>query len=230
MKRYKGRHLHSSKTLGGTYDLKGRMDPIGGAIHHNELERLERIEFEKDWKAAEARLGRKPALDELGRTAAQRRHDAAVEMARRSHRLPGGLAPSRPLITMVVGHPTLERLCQLADGTVVTPGEVLPLFNDCDIERVVFGPDGRAECGRRQRFFTGATRRAVEIRDLHCTAPGCDVPYERCEVDHIKPHGRSGETTQDNGRLACPRHNRSRPADGSDGPDWGGAGPPGPAG
>ncbi|MDQ1401844.1 MAG: hypothetical protein QOG03_160 [Actinomycetota bacterium] len=229
-KRHRGRYLHSSKTLGGCYDLKGRMDPIGGAIHHNELARLERIEFEKDWREAEARLGRRPALDELARTSAQRRHDAAVEMAKRSHALPDGTPNPRPLVTVVVGHPVIERLCQLADGTVVTPGQILPLFTDCDIERVVFGPDGRAECGKRQRFFTGATRRAVEIRDLHCTAPGCDVPYEGCEVDHIRPHGRDGETTQQNGRLACPHHNRGRPADGSDGPHWGGAGPPGPAG
>jgi hypothetical protein len=229
MKRYQGRHLHSSKTLGGCYDLKGRMDPIGGAIHHIELARLEGIEFDKDWREAEERLGRKPTLDELARTPGQRRHDAAVEMARRSHALADGTPRPRPLITVVVGHPVIERLCQLADGTVVTPGEILPLFTDCDIERIVFGPNGRAECGVRQRFFTGATRRAIEIRDLHCTRPGCDVPYERCEADHIRPHGRGGETTQDNGRLACPHDNRRRPHDGSDGPDWGGAGPPGPA-
>jgi hypothetical protein len=230
MKRYKGRYLHSSKTLGGCYDLKGRMEPVGGAIHHNELARLERIEFERDWREAEGRLGRRPAIDELARTSAQRRHDAAVEMAKRSHGLPDGSPTPRPLITVVIGHPVIERLCQLADGTVLTPGQILPLFTDCEIERVVFGPDGRAECGRRQRFFTGATRRAIEVRDLHCTAPGCEVPYEGCEVDHVRPHGRGGETTQDNGRLACPHHNRSRPADGSDGPHWGGTGPPGPAG
>ena len=62
--------------------------------------------------------------------------------------------------------------------------------------------------GPRRRFFTGAARRAIEVRDRHCTHPGCYVPTERCQVDHIVPFEAGGPTTVDNGRLLCPYHNR----------------------
>ena len=42
--------------------------------------------------------------------------------------------------------------------------------------------------GVRRRFFRGALRRAIEVRDRRCTHPsGCDVPAERCDIDHIVP-------------------------------------------
>ena len=63
----------------------------------------------------------------------------------------------------------------------------------------------------RRRFFTGALRRAIEVRDRQCTHPsGCDVPAEECEIDHIQPYSRGGLTTQANGRCRCSVHNRQR--------------------
>jgi hypothetical protein len=201
-----------SQTFGDSWALDAVLDTIGGSMFQAELRRLEHEEFTREWHEAEARLGRKPALGELDRTPAQRRADALVEMARRSRDLPDGTPRSRPLITVLIDHPTLQRICQLADGTIVTPGQVLPLLSDCDIERVVFGADSRAiDVGERRRFFTGATRRAVEVRDLECTHDTCDTPYEHCEIDHIRPWSQNGPTNQANGRVHCPHHNRSRP-------------------
>ncbi len=83
---------------------------------------------------------------------------------------------------------------------------------DADIERIVFeGPSRVIDVGVRRRFFTGALRRAIEVRDRHCTHPsGCDVPAEQCEIDHIEPYSRGGLTTQANGRCRCSVHNRQR--------------------
>ena len=58
--------------------------PISGAIVAGELNRLERQLFDADCAEANERLGRRPRLDELARTSAQRRADALVEMATRS--------------------------------------------------------------------------------------------------------------------------------------------------
>ena len=80
------------------------------------------------------------------------------------------------------------------------------------------------EVGGRARFFTGALRRAIEVRDRHCTHPGCHVPADQCQVDHVLEYARGGETTQDNGRLQCPVHNRRRNTPIPTGPA-----PPGPA-
>ena len=220
--RYKDRSLRVVDCWNDMVDINGSLDVVNGAIFKDELKRIESRMFEQDWREAEARLGRKPALHELARTANQRRADALVEMARRSYALADGTPRPRPLITVVIDHPTVKRLCQLADGTFVTPGEVLPLFCDCDIERVVFGADSRVlDVGQKQRFFTGATRRAVEIRDLQCTRPSCDVPYEDCEIDHVQPWAVGGATSQANGRCACRHDNRSRPRSqlGGDGDD-----------
>lgn len=123
-----------------------------------------------------------------------------------------GLASPRPLVTVLVDAPTLTgRICELSTGTVVTPGEVLPLLCDADVERVVFGAGSRVlDVGERRRLFTGATRRAIEVRDRRCTHPTCSAPAHRCDVDHITPYADGGLTVQDNGWLRCPHHNPGR--------------------
>jgi len=70
------------------------------------------------------------------------------------------------------------------------------------------GPSRVIEVSRKRRF-TGALRRAIQVRDRRCQHPsGCDVPANRCDCDHIQPRSERGPTSQDNGRLLCPTHNR----------------------
>jgi 5-methylcytosine-specific restriction endonuclease McrA len=66
------------------------------------------------------------------------------------------------------------------------------------------------DVGVARRLFTGATRRAVQLRDHECFHPFCDVPSSDCEVDHVQPWSAGGATTQANGRPACGFHNRAR--------------------
>ena len=68
------------------------------------------------------------------------------------------------------------------------------------------------DLGRRSRFFTGALRRAIQLRDRHCTHPGCDTPADDCDVDHRVPYAKGGRTDQSNGGLKCPHHNRYKGA------------------
>jgi hypothetical protein len=92
-------------------------------------------------------------------------------------------------------------VCQLADGSVVTPGTVAGLLGEAWIQRVVFdGPCRVVDLGQARRFV-GAARRALEIRDRRCTHPGCHEPPERCQGDHIQPWSTRGPTTPDNGQL-----------------------------
>ena len=125
------------------------------------------------------------------------------------------------LLSVLAGEGTLARICELSNGTVVTPGEVLPVLHHADVERIVFdGPSRVLDVGERQRLFVGATRRAVEVRDRTCVHPSCDVPAERCQIDHIVPFPAGGPTTQDNGRCQCPYHHRHRHrTDGHGNPD-----------
>ena len=104
------------------------LDPLGGAVVLSELNRL--MEQQRRHDKRDATGAHRPRVDAL------------VEMATRSRTaLPGGLRP-RPLITILTGHESFARICELADGTVLLPRQLVPLLSEADIERVVFdGPD-----------------------------------------------------------------------------------------
>ncbi len=192
-----GRHAAISTGWRGEVVLDAVFDPIGGAIFEEELHRL----------CEQLRL--RDERDGTIRTLQQRRCDALVEMAMRSATAPAdGLRP-RPLLTITIGIEPFGRLCQLADGTVITPGLVLPHLAEADIERIVYDPPNRRIEASHRRSFIGAVRRIIEIRDQHCQHDsGCDDRASRCDVDHIHPHSNGGITCICNGRLLCPAHNR----------------------
>jgi hypothetical protein len=103
------------------------------------------------------------------------------------------------------------RLCELANGTPVTPGSLAPWLEHADIERVVFhGPSRVIDLGEARRLFTGALRRIIQLRDRECFEAACDIRAEHAQVDHIEPWAHGGTTTQANGRVACAFHNRLR--------------------
>ena len=205
------RRAHLSPGLRGTGFLDAVFDPIGYAIFENALRRIENELFKADWAQAKQRLGADPTPADLARTPAQRLNDALVEMARRAGAMPAGARLPEPLFVVLSDHPSFLRICELARGTVVTPGSLVPWLSEAWIERIVFGgPDRDVNVGVRRRLFTGATRRVVEVRDLECYHPYCDVRAPDCEIDHIQPWAAGGLTIDTNGRCACGFHNRLR--------------------
>jgi hypothetical protein len=212
------------QSVGGMWFGRMTLDPVSGAIVGGELARREKALFEADWAAAKAALGRDPHPDELERSAAQRRADALVEMATRSASVPPGAQRPAPLFSVFVGYETLRgRICELANGTVVSPLAVVPWLDRAHIERAVFGLKGRVEVSERARLFSGATRRAVELRDRRCVHPYCDRRLPECQVDHVIPYSQDGPTTQENGQLLCGFHNRAKDRKGRPPPPPGGA-------
>jgi hypothetical protein len=203
------RRLDASRTLDGIVVVDALLDPITCEIFLRELERLEAAEFEADWAEARDRLGDTATAADLRRTPKQRRADALRTMATRSAAKPADATEPRVLLHVVAGAESVERMCELSSGSVVTPGQVLPELHWADVARVVFdGPSRVIDVGVRQRVFTGATRTAVERRDQRCQHPSCDEPAERCEIDHIVPYEDGGMTIQVNGRCYCPFHHR----------------------
>jgi hypothetical protein len=197
----------------GMYVGSVTLDPISGSIVAGELGRIEEEFFKADWARARAERGANPSVDDLWRTTEQRRADALVEMAARSAMVQadGVRRPPAPLFSVLVDWPTLAgRVCELAEGIVVSPGELVPWLSRADLERAVMDASGRVEVSATQRLFTGGTRRAIELRDRECVHAFCDVPGARCQADHMLPWSRGGLTTQANGRLLCGFHNRLR--------------------
>ena len=62
------------------------------------------------------------------------------------------------------------------------------------------------EEGRRYRTVSPRLRRALEIRDRHCSFPGCRIAVGWCEAHHILEWQDGGETNLDNLTLLCARH------------------------
>lgn len=206
------RRVHLSQSLGGMWHGDMLLDPITGQIVYDELSRIEKRLFEAEWAELHERLGQGAGIDDLLRPASQRRADALAEMARRSRTAPANGRKPEPLFTVLVDYETFAgRICEMANGTVISPGTLVDWLDRSWIERVVFdGPSRVIDVGVTQRLFTGATRRAIEVRDRRCFHEFCEEPASRCQVDHIEPWSAGGATTTKNGRLACGFHNRRR--------------------
>jgi hypothetical protein len=191
-------HAHCSQTLDDMTVIDAELDPVGGAIFATELTRLT-----DELRSADLAAG-------IERTPAQRRAAAMVEMARRSAAMPPDAVVPRPLFVAHVGDGTVAELCELANGTIITPAHLAPFLTDAMLEVILFDGPTTVVSVSKQRSFTGALRRAIQARDGHCQHPSdCDVPADQCDVDHIVPYSHGGPTAQHNGRLQCPTHNRN---------------------
>ena len=204
------RHVALHDGLRGTGLLEGELTPVAKATVGGELDRLERELFEADWAAAKQLHGDATTVADLARTTRQRRHDALVEMATRSATVPAGGKRPRPRVSVLVGYEAFKQMCELADGTLVSTATAASLLDEAVVERIVMDGASRVLDIGRARSFVGAARRAVEIVDRHCTGTGCDVPADRCEIDHIWRYADGGPTRPDNGQAHCGPHNRRR--------------------
>jgi hypothetical protein len=63
--------------------------------------------------------------------------------------------------------------------------------------------------GRAHRTAPPRLRRALEVRDQHCAAPGCRIDPARCEAHHVHEWERDGGTDLDNMVLLCTRHHHA---------------------
>ena len=203
-----GRHVNLSQSFEDTWALDGVLDPVGGEIVKTVLSGIERELEQRDQATAAEQEETGVVFADAIRSRPQRRADALVEMATRAATRPKHGRRPAPLITVLVGEPAFARTCQLASGTVLTPGSLVPYLTDALIERVVFDGPNRVLAVGRQRMFKGALRRAIQVRHRRCTHPRCDRPVEDCDVDHVIPYGKGGITSERNGRLRCRFHNR----------------------
>jgi hypothetical protein len=175
--------------------LNGVLAPIDAEIVANELNRLM-----ADIKAEDDAAG-------LARTKSQRRAAAMVRMASRSITAHGPSA--RPLFQFIAGDSTARRLCELGSGHVVHPDDLEPFIDTALVESFLFDRPHVVIAKSKQRTFTGALRRAIQVRDRRCThRSGCDTPAQDADVDHYRPASQGGPTTQTNGRVKCHPHNR----------------------
>jgi hypothetical protein len=130
-------------------------------------------------------------LADLARHPAQRRNDALVEMARRAGAVPENTRLPEPLFTVVIDLASLKRTCELWNGTVVTPGQLVRYLDHAWVERLVYdGPSRVIDVGVRRRFFTGATRvpeHAPARRAVRAAGPTACFRDERRAIEGARP-------------------------------------------
>lgn len=210
-KRYEKRDFNIVTAADGMELVKGQLDAITGGIVKTAWEAICTELFDADWADAKAIHGDDTAIGHLERTDAQRRADALRIMAERAAMVAPGSEEHgpRPLLTVVCGERAYLDLCETEAGTILDPHDLIRLFNRADFERVIFdGPSRVIDVGVRQRFYTGATRRAVQVRERECAHASCHDPVTRAHVHHVTEYEHGGETVQDNGTIYCAWHHR----------------------
>jgi hypothetical protein len=198
--RWRNRQASWHRGIGDEVHVEAIFDPVGAATFTAAWERIDN----------ELRLADENNPDAPSRTPAQRRLDALVEMAVRATTTSNtnGGRP-RPLVTVAVGDHSFRRLCELSDGTVISPGELVAYVGDLDVNAILFNGPLHAIGGSTTRTFGGLLRRAIEVRDRVCQHPASDGdPINRCDVDHIVPAAAGGTTCQHNGQLLETGRNR----------------------
>ncbi len=196
---FERRRLHISATWGGMVRLDGDLDPESGATV----------------MVALGSLAEPQALDpDDGRSPAQRRADALVEICRRhlhSQDRPQ-IGGERPHVTVTVDLDTLlgrgQVLVDLETGPI-TLEAVRRLACDAAITPVAARANEEPVAGRRTRVVPPALRRALHQRDQGSTHPGCDVPARWCDAHHLVHWAQGGRTELANLRLLCRRHHQA---------------------
>lgn len=161
----------------------------------------------------------RPSADRHGlqstdpRTASQRRGDALVEILTRAASTDDSDAP-----TSGAGRVQITTSLDALRGEVaggghddrghhLSPGALRRLACDADIFPVVLGgPSEPLDVGRVKRLFTPGQRRAVYLRDRHCTFPGCTIPVAWCQIHHVLHWVFGGHTDLLNAAALCQRH------------------------
>jgi len=154
-----------------------------------------------------------PPTDADPRSTARRRADALVEMARVALARRDG-EQARPDCTVVIDWTTLTgrdtgctgRLDGAFTGAFTT-ATVERLLCDCEITRVVTGPNGQPlDVGRASRTVRRHQRKALAVRDGGCRFPGCGRPVGWTEAHHVGHWTDGGRTDLDNLVLFCSFH------------------------
>ncbi|WP_181149853.1 HNH endonuclease signature motif containing protein [Arthrobacter sp. MYb227] len=78
------------------------------------------------------------------------------------------------------------------------------------IPMVLDGKSQILDLGREQRFFPDYMREAILALYGGCIYPGCTVPPEHCEIDHVEDFALGGSTKIEDGGPFCRGHHLDR--------------------
>jgi hypothetical protein len=194
------RFLHLSPTIEGMGKIEGLLDPESFELVRTAVEGACAI----------------PTPDDH-RSPGQRRADALVDLCREAMDS-GRLAESggeKPHLIVLIDSERIGNQRsgsgETIEGTELPQSDLERLLCDSSVSRMIMGPASEPlDVGRKTRIIPPALRRAVMVRDRHCRHPGCDRPARWCDVDHIIPWWKGGETKLSNLQLLCRYHHSEK--------------------
>ncbi len=102
-----------------------------------------------------------------------------------------------------------RRRCHTSSANAVHPAIALRAALVGHVRRVVVDSASVViDLGTRQRLFTGNARTAANLLVPRCTHPGCAVPVDQCDIDHMIEYHQGGATQPANADVRCNTHNR----------------------
>jgi hypothetical protein len=202
--RFQRRYLHVSSTLHGMVRVDGNLDPEAGHSVITALNAMTDADIRKEHPRPDVRNARQRRADALGELCRQWLNSSARPK----------VAGERPHMSVVVdvqalsGEPSSRS--EFETGEPLHPETARRIACDAAITRVLTsGPSEPIDVGRRTAIVPPVTRRALIVRDRHCTFPGCERPVEWCDAHHVQHWADGGPTTLSNLTLLCRPHHRA---------------------
>ncbi len=119
-----------------------------------------------------------------------------------------GLVDDAAVFGVADDDPSWDR-CETSTGVRIDEHDAVRAMISGTVRRAVVDAVGvTIDLGVRRRLFTGAAREAAQLIALTCSHPGCSIPAEFCDVDHLVRHADGGPTDQGNAGPGCGSHNR----------------------
>ncbi|MSW21252.1 MAG: DUF222 domain-containing protein [Actinobacteria bacterium] len=164
-------------------------------------------------------LAGKPSQED-GRTTEQRLADGLVQLCDAYAK--GTLAGGRERPTIIITAPidTLLGLSQQPGHTML--GDLVPahvvrrLAEQAELQTVITAGNDILALTTTQRLATDNQWRALMVRDGGCRWPGCNIPANWCDADHIIPWEHGGKTVLENLALLCRHHHRVKHGPGTE--------------
>lgn len=195
---FESRSLHLSELLDGMGRLDGLLDPEGLRIVQEAIRALAQ------------------RADDDERTAAQRRADALVAMAKQAlaeFEPTLGAKRSRPKVVTTIAYDDLVAatnggtLDTNAGRTTLTAQAVRRIACDAGIHRLITGPDSTIlDYGRQTRTVSDTQFDVLALRDHGCRILGCPIPPGGCDAHHSIHWADDGNTDLDDLVLVCWYH------------------------
>ena len=205
----------------GGWHLAGFLDELAGNEVAEILAHFEEAEWRSDWADARDRHGDAATTTDLCRTAAQRRADALLAMARAAATATPGLRHT-PTVNVLIDersfHAALvgdhiepvhyrDVVCRTQRGRRLPRDVAANASLAGHVRRVVIDTVGVVvDLGHRTRLFRGGARDAVLLLATECVWLGCEQPVGWCQTDHSQGWKAHGPTVPRNGAPMCRRH------------------------